>query len=404
MQPSNAEEAARLERLADLAVKVGANVQPGQLVVILALVEASAAARAVARSAYRSGARFVDIRYVDRHLTRTLVELGPDDSLGWSAPWDIALFEGMAAERAAYIQIVGEYEPNLLADLDGTRVGRARPREAFGLWARLVSEKKIAWTIVPAPTAAWANEVFGRPDVDALWAAVERALRTDRPDAAAAWRARLELLEHIAAELTERRFGSIRYRGPGTDLTVGLLPSGRWMSGKFETVYGQSHVPNLPTEEVFTSPDKNRADGIVRSTRPLQLRGTVVRGLELRLKDGRIIEVDAENGADVVRSQIATDADASRLGELALVDGSSEVGKLGLTFSETLFDENATCHIAYGDGFVFCVDGEGDRTRGLSSSVEHTDFMVGGPDVDVDGLEPGGSWVPIIRGNEFQIA
>ena len=155
---------------------------------MLALVEASAAARAVARSAYRAGARFVEIKYHDRHLTRARVELGPEDSLGWSAPWEINLFETMAAERAAYINIIGEFEPNLLDDLDGTKVGRARPRETFGLWTRLVSERKIAWTIVRAPTPAWATEVFGRPDVDALWDAVEKTLRTDRPDPAAAWR------------------------------------------------------------------------------------------------------------------------------------------------------------------------------------------------------------------------
>jgi len=395
---------ARLARLADIAVKVGANVQPGQLVVVLALVEAAPAARAVAASAYRAGARFVDVKYVDRHLTRALIELGPDDSLGWSAPWDMTLFETMAAEHAAYIQVAGEYDPNLLADLDGSKVGRARPRDVFGLWGRLVSERKVAWTMVPAPTPAWATEVFGRPDVDKLWTAIEKALRTDRPDPASAWRARLDRLEEIATELTARRFDAIRYRGPGTDLTVGLLPSGRWRSGKFETVFGQPHVPNLPTEEVFTSPDKNRAEGKVRSTRPLNLRGNIVRDLEFRTHDGRIVEVGATSGADVIRSQIAVDADAGRLGELALVDGSSEVGKLGLTFFETLFDENATCHIAYGDGFNFCVDDEADQRSGLSSSVEHTDFMVGGPEVDVDGRESSGSWVPILRGDEFQIA
>lgn len=397
------QEQDRIERLAELAVKVGANVQPGQLVVILCPVDAVPMARAVARSAYRAGARFVDIRYIDPHLRRALVELGPDASLSLSMPWEITLLETLAAERGAYIQIVGETEPYLLADLDGDRVGRARQRDLFGVWARLVEERKVAWTIIAAPNPAWAAEVFGKPDVDALWSAVEKTVRLDRPDPAAAWRERLDRLDQIAAALTERRFDALRYRGPGTDLVVGLLPSSRWGCGKFATVFGQPHVPNLPTEEVFTSPDKNRAEGTIRCTRPLQLTGTIVHDLEFDLKEGRIVEARASNGVEVVRAQLATDPDASRLGEVALVDGSSEVGKLGLTFNETLFDENATCHIAYGSGFSFCVEDEADRAAGLSHSREHTDFMVGGPEVDVDGKDRGGSWVPVIRHNEFVI-
>ena len=403
MQPE-ANGHGRLARLADLAVNVGANVQPGQLVVINAFVQATDAAREVARSAYRAGARFVDVKYVDRHLKRALIELGPDESLSWSTPWDLAMMETLAAERAAYIQISGEFDPNLFVDLDGKRVGRAEPKELLSVWHRLVTAREVAWTIVPAPSTARATEVFGRPDVDALWSAIEKALRLDQADPVAAWRDHLDRLDRIATALTERRFDALRYRGPGTDLTVGLLPSSTWHSGKFATASGQPHVPNLPTEEVFTSPDKRRAEGTIRSTRPLSIAGTIVRDLEFRLQDGRIVDVHAANGADIVRAQLATDSDACRLGEVALVDRSSEVGKLGITFADTLFDENATCHIAYGGGFEFCVDDEADRARGLSDSSEHTDFMVGGPDVVVDGREKNGAWVPIIHDNEFRIA
>jgi aminopeptidase len=401
---SPALEAERLTRLAELTISVGANVQPGQLVVISGLVEHAPLAREIARAAYRAGARLVEPRYQDRHFTRALVELGPDESLGASAPWSLNMLDTLTAEKGVFIQISGEPEPQLMADLDAGRVGRSQPHDVLARWGHMVSERLVSWTIVPAATAGWAQQVFGSPDVGALWSALEKAVRLDRPDPVAEWRAHMARLDSIAGALTERGFDSLRYRGPGTDLTVGLLPSSRWWCAKFETVFGQAHVPNLPTEEVFTSPDKRRAEGNVRSTRPLQVGGVVVRDLGLEIREGRITSVSATEGADVIRGQLAIDANAVRLGEVSLVDGSSAVGKLGLTFFNTLFDENATCHIAYGNGFGFCVDDEADRAAGLNSSSAHTDFMVGGPEVEIDGMERGGTWVPIIRGDEFQIS
>lgn len=397
------EPAERLTRMAELTVRVGVDVQPGQLVVVLAQVEHAPLAREIARAAYRAGASFVGSRYVDRHFTRALIELGPEASLSASAQWDVTMLKTITAERGAYIQVSGDPEPELLADLDENRVGKARPHDFVVEWGRMVNQRLVSWTIVPAPNAGWAQQVFGKPDVDALWSAVEKAVRLDRADPVAEWRARLAHLDRIATALTERRFDSLRYRGPGTDLTVGLLPSGRWASGNFETFFGHRHVPNLPTEEVFTSPDRRRADGKLRSTRPLQIGGRLVRDLELELREGRIVEVRASSGADVIRGEIAIDDGAARLGEVSLVDGSSEVGKLGLTFYNTLFDENATCHIAYGDGFAFCVDDNSDREAGLNNSSVHTDFMVGGPEVEIDGRQPGGAWIPILRRDEFQI-
>jgi aminopeptidase len=402
--PEVKDEAERIRRLAQLTVSVGANVQPGQLVVILGEVGHADLALEIARAAYRAGASLVEPRYVDPHFTRALVELGPDASLSATPAWDLTMLRTLAAEKGVFIQISGEVEPDLLAGLDGARVGRARPRELLSEWARMVGERLVSWTIVPAPTAGWAEQVFGMPDVNALWAAVEKAVRLDRADPVAAWRAHIARLDSIASLLTERRFDSVRYRGPGTDFTVGLLRSSRWVCGKFETAFGQAHVPNLPTEEVFTSPDRRRAEGTVRSTRPLQRGGASITDLEFVFRDGQIVEANASKGADIVRAELASDPNAVRLGEVSFVDGSSEVGKLGLTFHNTLFDENATCHIAYGSGMAFCIDDENDRQTGMNVSNVHTDFMVGGPDVEIDAMEPGGSWVPILRDDEFQIS
>ena len=347
------EPAERLTRMAELAVRVGVGVQPGQLVVVLGQVENASLTREIARAAYRAGASFVGSRYTDQHLTRALIELGPEASLSASTPWDVTMLKTLTAERGAYIQVSGDAEPDLLADLDGNRVGRARPHDFVVEWGRMVSERLVSWTIVPAPNAGWARQVFGKPDVEALWSAVEKAVRLDRADPIAEWRTRLDRLDRIASALTERRFDSLRYRGPGTDLIVGLLPSGRWTSGNFQTVFGHRHVPNLPTEEVFTSPDRRRADGKLRSTRPLQVSGTLVRDLELEFQEGRIVEVRASSGADLIRESGAGGHDT--------VFGFSHAGGDAISFvgenSQTTQHVVATAQESHGNTTITLPDG-----------------------------------------------
>jgi aminopeptidase len=392
----------REERYAELVVRVGANVQPGQLVDVLAGLEHVAIVREVARAAYRAGARYVDVRYVDPHVRRALIESNAgDDVLSWTPPWLLSRERAFGDEHAAVVALTGDAEPELLADLPGQRVGMARMVELARESSRQTTEQLCNWTVVGVPNAGWATQVFGEPDVERLWELVEHCVRLDEPDPAAAWQAHIRKLGRRAQALDALQVDALRFQGPGTDLTVGLLPESRWMGVESETVDGVAFVANMPTEEVYTTPDARRTEGVVTATMPLSVYGTIVRGLRVRFSGGRIVEVDADEGADVIRGQLATDEHAAALGEVALVDGTSRIGKTGITFFDTLFDENATCHVAYGDAYAEAV--EGGRIEGVNVSPVHTDFMIGGPEVTVDALTRSGASVPLLRENVWKL-
>jgi aminopeptidase len=396
----------RLQNYARLVVRTGVNVQPGQTLLVEAYVEHTEFARAIAEEAYSAGAGYVDVLYRDPWLRRALVAGGPDESLEFTPTWMTERVNRAAADGAALIGISSGSNQEVFEGLDLARVGRARHADYERAWLKAVTNREIAWALIACPTERWALEALGEPDVERLWDAVAHALRLDEPDPAAAWDARLNELDERTKMLDERAFAGLRYRGPGTDLSVALIPGAHWMAGRDATRHGQAHVANLPTEEVFTSPHKDSTEGTVRSSMPLALRGGVVEGLELTFSGGVVTDIRADEGADLVRADMDIDAGGRRLGEVALVDSSSRVGETGVVFKNTLFDENAAAHIAWGDGISWAF---GDRSiddahaAGMNESDTHTDFMVGCDELEVDGVHADGTVVPILREGRWQL-
>jgi aminopeptidase len=398
-----------LKAYARMVLEIGANFQSGQDLAINGQIEHAPLARALAAQAYEMGAHYVDIWYWDPHGKKARVERADESTLGWTPPWLDARVEHLVANRGATVSIAGDPEPDLLSGLDERRAGLDRmPVLDSRLRAQLRGD--VNWTIVPFPTTGWAEMVFGEPDVDRLWNHLKNFLRLGEPDPTAAWKQHIAMLTARAAQLNELRFDALHYEGPGTDLTVGLLPDAMWAAAELTTSWGLTHRPNLPTEEVFTTPDYRRTQGTVRSTRPLALSGTLVRDLELTFRDGRVVDVGASTGVGTVKAQQSVDEGAARLGEVALVDGSSPIGQSGETFHDTLLDENATCHIAWGFGIPSAVEGgpkmsdDEALSIGMNRSKVHTDFMVGGPEVAVTGITKDGDQVPILRNDEWQLS
>jgi aminopeptidase len=395
----------RLRRYARLAVQVGLNLQPGQILGVNALVEHTPLARAIAHEAYAAGARYVDVHYSDQHVRRAHIESAADADLGFSPPWHVERYDELGRAGGALIAISGNPEPELYSDLEGERVGKARMREVAEASLRL-TDGLVNWAIVAYPNEGWATTVFGEPAVERLWEAVGHAVRLDTPDPVVAWREHMARLKERAAVLNELRFDHLRYRGPGTDLAIWLHAESEWQAAS-DISNGIEHVANMPTEEVFTTPDCRRVEGAVRSTLPLQIQGNIVRDLEIRFEAGRAVEVRAASGEDVMRTHVATDDGAARLGEVALVDGHSAVGETGLVFYDTLFDENAASHIALGAPILQAVpwasELEPDERvgRGVNHSSVHTDFMIGSNELEVDGVTTAGEAVPILRNGDW---
>jgi aminopeptidase len=394
----------RFEALAELAVH-GANVQEGQVVAVAAYLGQEELARAVTAAAYDRGVLFVDVSYFDPWVKRARVAHADPDTLDFVPDWYGARMDAIADRGDARIHFTGTVAPNALDGLDPAFAGRDQLPYLKEI-PRIVGDRTTNWTIVPCPHAEWARLVYPELTEDAahakLWEELWHVLRLDEEDPNRAWDERMTTLRRNAETLGERRFDRIELRGPGTELDIGLFPSSIWHAADFTTKDGLRHFPNLPTEEVFTTPDPERTEGHVTATRPLVFRdGTIVRGLRVRFERGRAVAIDADENAAALQAKADLDDGAARLGELALVDRQGRIGPLGTVFYDTLLDENAASHIALGNGFAFLLDDE-DRPR-VNTSDTHIDFMIGSTELEVTGVTAGGERVPVLRAGDWQL-
>lgn len=402
----------KLDRLAEVAVRVGLNLEAGQDLFLTAPIAALPLVRRIAEHAYKAGAGLVTPIFSDEEITLARYRYGPDASFDRAAGW---LHEGVAkafSANTARLAIVGD-NPMLLAGEDPAKVSRASKANSIAYQPALekIAGFDINWNIIAYPSVSWAKQVFADDAEDIAIAKLAEAIfaasRVDKDGAVAAWTAHNAALRSRYDWLNGERFAALHFTGPGTDLTVGLADGHQWQGGASKAKNGIVCNPNIPTEEVFTTPHARRVEGHVSSTKPLSYQGSLIDQIQVRFEAGRIVEAKAARGEAVLNKVLDTDEGARRLGELALVPHSSPISKSGILFYNTLFDENASCHIALGQCYSKCfVDGadltpEQIAAQGGNKSFIHIDWMIGSGEIDIDGVHADGHKVPVFRKGEW---
>jgi aminopeptidase len=402
----------KLDKLAEVAVNVGLGLQPGQELVMTASLDTVPLARRITEHAYRAGASLVTTLYGDDEATLMRYHFAANESFDHAARW---LYDGMGEaykSGAARLAVAGA-NPSLLSNEDPDKVGRSNRAvsKAYRPALELITRHAINWTIVASATPAWAAAMFPDDAPDAamakLWNAIFETSRINVDDPVANWKKHDANLHKRAAFLNEKRYAALQYRGPGTDFRLGLADDHLWLGGGTTAGNGYYCIPNMPTEEVFSTPHKDRADGTVTATKPLSHQGTMIEGIQVKFEHGRIVEARATRGQEVLQKLIDTDDGARRLGEVALVPHSSPIASSGMLFYHTLFDENAASHIALGQAYSSCVRG-GDKmtpeelaAKGANESLIHVDWMIGSDKLDIDGVTATGQAEPLMRQGEW---
>lgn len=402
----------KLDQLARVAIEVGLGLRKGQELVLTAPLEAVPLARRITEQAYRAGSSLVTTLYTDDETALMRYRYAPDESFDKAAGW---LYDGMGAayrSGAARLAISGT-NPGLLSKEDPGKVGRANQAvsKAYRPALELITRHEINWTIVAAATPPWAAAMFPEDPLEVamqkLWDAIFSISRVLGDDPVAGWKAHDANLQRRATMMNEKRYAALQYRGPGTDFRLGLADDHLWMGGGTTAGNGLYCIPNMPTEEIFSTPHKDRADGTVTATKPLSYQGTMIEGIRVRFEAGRIVEAHATRGLEVLEKLISTDDGARRLGEVALVPASSPIAASGLLFYNTLFDENAASHIALGQAYTSCLK-DGDKltkeelaAKGANDSLIHVDWMIGSAHLDIDGITANGATEPVMRGGEW---
>lgn len=404
----------KLQNYARLAVRVGLGLREGQRVLVQAPVDTAPLARAVVREAYAAGASFVDVRWDDDDVVLARFELAPDGTFDTISRWRVDA-ETETANAGGAVIAIRATNPNLLGGVDAERV--TTHQRALAAYRKPYTEQvmtnRLNWNLISAPVPAWAELMF--PDssadeaVEKQWDAIFAATRADQPDPVAAWQEHLANLKRRREVLNAKQYAALHFRGGETDLTVGLAEGHLWGGGAADTPGGITFTANIPTEEVWTAPHRERVDGVVVSTKPLSYNGTLLDGIRVEFKDGRVVSAAAKRGQATLEQLIDTDEGSHRLGEVALVPNSSPISRSGLFFFNTLYDENAASHIAIGNAYRFNVQGGVDmnvedfNARGGNDSLTHVDWMIGSGEMDVDGIGKDGSREPVMRAGEFVI-
>ncbi|MFC4410172.1 aminopeptidase [Chungangia koreensis] len=397
-----------LTKYADLIVKVGVNIQEGQELYISTSLDSVELVREIVKSAYATGAKNVYVDWSDDIVTRTRFEMAPEDSFSEFPSWKVQEREQLADNGAAFISIMSQ-SPDLLKGIDSSKIAAFQKASGLALskYRQYVQSDKISWTVVASPSKKWAAMVFPNlpeeEQVPALWEAIFKAVRVDEADPVAAWNKHDETLHEKVAYLNEKNYQKLHYTAPNTDLTI-ELPSGHlWVGAGSVNEKGNEFMANMPTEEVFTVPLKTGVNGVVSSTKPLSFGGNIIDEFKITFENGRIVNVEAKEGEEVLKKLVETDEGSHYLGEVALVPHQSPISQSGLLFFNTLFDENASNHLAIGSAYAFCIEGGKSMSQeelaenGLNQSITHVDFMIGSEQMNIDGITKDGKIEPIFR-------